>query len=56
MKDVKDFLLDWDRSKPKGIQSTEDMKRVFMSIAAMNKEKKVRDITHIPKSLQKKAK
>ena len=56
-KTVKEFLLDWDTSKPKqGTQSIEDMKRIFMEIGAMNKkkeERKVRDNKRIPKSLQK---
>jgi len=54
-KEVKDFLLDWDTSKPKGTQSPEDMKRIFQGIAAtMEKEKNNnRDNKRIPKSLQK---
>lgn len=54
-KEIKDFLLDWDSSKPKGTQSPEDMKRVFMDIAAMNKKKEEnkRDNKRKPKSLQK---
>ena len=52
---VKDFLLDWDSSKPKkGIQSPEDMKSVFMAIAAANKQKdKKRDNKRLPKSYTK---
>lgn len=54
-KEVKDFILDWDSGKEKGTQSPEEMKRIFMDIAAMNKKKeeKVRDNKRIPKSLQK---
>lgn len=53
--EVKDFLLDWDRDKPnKGTQSIEDMKAVFMGIAAANNKKETkRDNKRIPKSLQK---
>ena len=52
---VKDFLLDWDTDKPKGTQSIEDIKRVFMEIAAANNKKDSRNINkkRIPKSLQK---
>ena len=53
--EVKDFILDWDASKPKGTQSIEDMKRVFMSIAAVSSKKDNRalDRKRIPKSLRK---
>ena len=53
---VKDFLLDWDVSKPKETQSIEDMKRVFAGIAATSKSNtsasKI-DKYRKPKSLQK---
>jgi len=55
--EVKDFILDWDRDKPsKGTQSPEDMKRVFMQIAAaQNKKDSSRTLNRkrIPKSLRK---
>lgn len=56
-KTVKDFLIDWDVSKPKkGTQSIEDIKRIFGGIAEVNKkeqEKRNRNSKRIPKSLQK---
>ena len=60
-KEIKDFILDWDTSKPKEgtMQSVEDMKRIFMDIAAVNKkkeEKTSRNSKRIPKSLQNKQK
>jgi len=54
--EVKDFILDWDSSKPKGTQSVEDMKRVFTMIAAANSKKdssRALNRKRIPKSLRK---
>ncbi|MCK9544827.1 MAG: hypothetical protein M0R03_22670 [Novosphingobium sp.] len=59
-KEIKDFLIDWDVSKPKeiGTQSIEDIKRIFGGIAEANKRKesKKRDSKRLPKSLQNKQK
>ena len=55
LKDIKDFLFDWDTSKPKGTQSVEDIKRIFESLGARSKEEKVnkRDNKRIPRAIQK---
>ncbi len=58
MTSVKDFLLDWDASKPRGTQSPEEMLNIFKSLAAgaNRKDKKnLRDNKRIPASLQRKA-
>ena len=53
LKDVKDFLFDWDASKPKGTQSPEEMKRIFESMAVSKEKERKIDNKHKPKSLQK---
>lgn len=57
MTSVKDFLLDWDTSKPRGTQSPEDMLNIFKSIAAgaNRNDKKNLGSKRIPVSLQRKA-
>lgn len=61
-KQIKDFLLEWDVGKPKGTQSPEEIKNLFMGIAQMNKKKeeedkkKKRDKTRLPVGLQRRMK
>ena len=54
LKEIKDFLLDWDSGKPKGTQSTDEIKRIFQAIGASNnKDNRSIDRKRKPKSLQK---
>lgn len=58
IKEVKDFLFDWDVTKPKinGTQSTEEILQIFGGIGERNvkaDKSKVNNRNRPPKSLQK---
>lgn len=57
MKDVNDFILDWDVTKPKqGIQqSVEEIKNIFIGLGAANKTKEVKrtSVKRPPRSLER---
>jgi len=57
MTSVKDFILNWDESKPKGTQSPEDMLNIFKAMAASSEKRTPKDLKskRIPASLQRKA-
>lgn len=58
MKDVNDFILDWDATKPKqqGIQqSVEEIKNIFKGLGAANKTKEVKrtSVKRPPRALER---
>jgi len=40
LSDIKDFMIDWDGTKPRQVQSTETMKEVLMGMIKNSKKSK----------------
>jgi len=57
MTSVKDFILDWDASKPRGTQSPEDMLNIFKGMVSSTKKETKKDLgsKRLPAALQRKA-